>query len=364
MELRWAAMLIAGAGALAAVIAWALLAPLVKNTAALRPLAHVDRLTGMPEYARAARIRFWCMLTALLLLLVVFTAALLSTARPVGFSAATRNFEAAHPEDIMVCVGEPVTDPTTAGYLNYFAQQIRRFGTQRIGLTSPTLRVVPLTRDYDYAATQFARFGTLAALQHQLDTTKELPGPQAEQLRSGLDDFSRTVSYVDYTRSAADILALCMTGFPSFEDKSTRRRSLIYLGYSDFRGTQETRPSLFSDQRIKDLAASGGIQINVINRADVIKSPAPANEALAAIAGATAGRYSVYNPAGTAGEAVSGTDTTLAALLDAVRDHPPDVVLPSGTVITRRSWDYPDLPLLASLIAVTALFAALAVLRR
>ena len=207
MELRWAAVLIAGAAALAAVIAWALLAPLAKNTAVLRPLAHVDRLTGMPEYARAARIRFWCMLAALLLLLAVFTAALLSTARPAGFSAATRNFEAAHPEDIMVCVGEPVTDPTTAGYLNYFAQHVRTFATQRIGLTSPTLRVVPLTRDYDYAATQFARFGALAALQHQLDTTKELPGPQAEQLRSGLNDFSRPVSYVDYTRGAADILA-------------------------------------------------------------------------------------------------------------------------------------------------------------
>lgn len=364
MDLRWAPVFIVGIIALVAVLAAALLAPMPKITKVLRPLAHVERLTGMPEYVRVARTQYWSMLITLMLLVIMFAAALLTTSRPAGFSAASRNFEAKHPEDIMVCVGQPVTDPTTAGYLNYFDQQIKTFDTQRIGLTSPTLRAVPLTHDYDYASSQFSRYADMATLQHQLDTAKELPGPQAQALRAGINDFSREVSYVDYTRSVQDILALCMTGFPSFEDKSTRRRSLIYLGYSNFRDSDDARRSLFSDQQIKDMATQAGIQINVINRADVVKSPEQANQALAAIANTTGGRYSVYNPAGTAGADPSGTDATLAALLDKIRANPPDVVLPGGTVVTRRSWDYPNVPLLCSLMAAGLLFVSLAVLRR
>jgi hypothetical protein len=40
------------------------------------------------------------------------------------------------------------------------------------------------------------------------------------------------------------------------------------------------------------------------------------------------------------------------------------VVLPSGTIVTRRSWDYPNVPLLCSLIVASGLFISLAVLRR
>ncbi|SPM33660.1 hypothetical protein MRAB57_1464 [Mycobacterium rhizamassiliense] len=364
MDLRWWPIFVVGLVALLALVAVALLVPMPKITKVLRPLAHVNRLTAMPEYARIARLQFWAMLATLVLLVIMFGTALVTTSRPVGFSAASRNFEAVHPEDIMVCVGQPVTDPTTAGFLNYFSQQDKNFDTQRIGLTSPTLRVVPLTKDYEYASSQFSRYANLAGLQHQLDTTKELPGPQAQQLSSGINDFSREVSYVDYARSVQDVLALCMTGFPSFEDKSTRRRSLIYLGYTSFHGSSDSRPELFSDQQVKDMANQAGIQINVIARADVVKSPEQSNQALSQIVSATGGRYSVYNPAGTAGDNPSGTDSTLAGLIDKVRANPPDVVLPSGTIVTRRSWDYPNVPILVSLMAASLLFVSLAVLRR
>lgn len=364
MDLRWWTVFIVGAVALVAVVALATLVPLARITKVLRPLAHVDRLTGMPEYARVARIQFWSMLITLVLLLGLFGAAVLTTSRPVGLSSASRNFEAVHPEDIMLCVGQPVTDPTTAGFLNYFAQQVRTFDTQRIGLTSPSLRVVPLTRDDDYAAAQFSRFAGLATLQHDLDTDKKLAGPQADELRAGINDFSRTVTYDDYARSIQDILALCMTGFPSFDDKSTRRRSLIYLGHSNIGSPEDTRAALFSDQQVTDMAAAAGIQVNVITRADINNSTPEANDALAAAAFATGGRSSVYNPAGTAGDTPSGTDPTLAGLLDTIRDNPPDVVLPSGTVITRRSWDYPNVPLISSMLLAGLLFLSLAVLRR
>ena len=48
--------------------------------------------------------------------------------------------------------------PPSAPSLRYFADQVNAFGTQRIGLTSPNRRVVPLTRDYQYAAAQFGRY--------------------------------------------------------------------------------------------------------------------------------------------------------------------------------------------------------------
>ncbi|WP_123027310.1 hypothetical protein [Mycolicibacterium stellerae] len=364
MDLRWWAVFIVGAVALGAAVALATMVPMDRITRVLRPLAHVDRLTGMPEYARIARIQFWSMLITLILLLALFGTALLTTSRPIGLSSASRNFEAVHPEDIMLCVGQPVTDPTTAGFLNYFAQHVHTFDTQRIGLTSPSLRVVPLTRDDDYAAAQFSRFAGLASLQHDLDTDKKLAGPQADELRAGINDFSRTVTYDDYVRSVQDILALCMTGFPSFDDKSTRRRSLIYLGHSRFGSPEDTRAALFSDQQVKDMAAAAGIQVNVITRADINNSTPEANDALTAVASASGGRASVYNPAGTAGDSPSGTDPTLAGLLDKIRDNPPNVVLPSGTIITRRSWDYPNVPLIGSLLMAGLLFLSLAVLRR
>ena len=80
--------------------------------------------------------------------------------------------------------------PPRAATLRYFAEQVKTFSTQRIGLTSPNRRVVPLTRDYQYAAAQFAGAG---------------------------DGFVAPVSYVDYTEGAEDLLAMCLTGFPGFD---------------------------------------------------------------------------------------------------------------------------------------------------
>jgi hypothetical protein len=327
----------------------------------LRPLAHVERLTSMPEYVRAARAKYVSALITLVLLVIVCLAALLATSRPTGLWSAARNSGAVGPEDIMACVGQPVTDPATADYLRYFDDQVNRFDTQRIGLTSPTLRVVPLTRDYSFAGSQFSRFADMAALQRQLDTGMPLPKAQADELRAGINDFSREVGYVDYRRSVQDVLALCMAGFPPFEAKGTPRRSLIYLGYSSFGAAGESRPSLFSDQQIKDMATRAGVQVNVIVRADAARSPEQSNQALAAIADATKGSFSVYNPGG---DNPSGADPALAAALDKIRAHPPDALSPGGTVAGHRSWDYPNLPLLCSLVAASLLFVALAVLRR
>jgi hypothetical protein len=363
VDLRWWPIAAGGAVALVLAVAVALLAPLPAVRRVLRPLAHVARLTDLPEYARVARARFLALLVTGVLLAVLFFSAIITAARPVGFSSATRNFEALHPEDIVVCVGEPVTDAATAGLLDYFVQRMKAFGTQRIGLNSPTLRVVPLTRDYDWAARQFTSYAALSGLQRDIDAGKKLQADEVARLNNGITSFSRAIDYTDYVRSVEDILALCMTGFPGFEDKSSRRRSVVYMGYSNIRSATDRRQSLFSTQAVKDMAAHAGIQINAIARSDVVTAPTQGSESLSSIVAATGGRFSVYNPAGT-GTDPGGTDATLAGLLDRIRDNPPDVVLPNGTMISRRSWDYPNLPVSISLIAAALLCVSLAVLRR
>jgi hypothetical protein len=363
VDLKWWPITAVGVVALVAVVVAAVLIPLPTVARILRPLAHVSRLTDLPEYARVARSRVVALLITAALLAILFVSAIITAGRPAGFSSATRNFEGVHPEDIMVCVGQPVTDAATAGLLNYFTQRMRTFNTQRIGLTSPTLRVVPLTRDYDWATQQFTRYAELSALQRDIDAGKKLAGNEVAQLSNGITNFSRPVAYTDYVRSVEDILALCMTGFPGFEDKSSHRRSLVYVGYTNIRSAADQRRSLYSTQMVKDMAAHAGVQINAIARSDVITGPTQSADPLSSIVEASGGRFSLYNPAGTGADPGS-TDATLTGVLDRIRDNPPDVVLPNGTMITRRSWDYPNIPVSISLVAAILLSVSLAVLRR
>ncbi|HEX2284538.1 MAG TPA: hypothetical protein VHI10_06880, partial [Mycobacterium sp.] len=208
MALSWWPVALVGFACLAAAIAMAMLLPMEQARRQLRPLANTSRLTRLPEYARVARTRNWSMIATILLLVLLFSATVVTTARPSGWWWSLATSDA--PEDIMLCVGQPVTDQATGEFLSYFAQQSRTYGTQRIGLTSPNRRVVPLTRDYQYAA---EKFGDLA----------ELSAPQGQTMRNRIASFSPAVSYVDYAPSVADILSLCMTGFPSFESSSSHR---------------------------------------------------------------------------------------------------------------------------------------------
>jgi hypothetical protein len=189
---------IAGCVALAICIAAVVFRPMDAERRQLRPLANVGRLTTLPEYVRAARIRSATMIIAMAFLVIVFAGAVIAASRPTGLPSAAGESGAGQPEDIMLCVDGPVTDPAASATVRYFAEQVKTFATQRIGLTSPNRRVVPLTRDYQYAAAQFA----------------------------GADNgFVAPVSYVDYTQGTEDLLALCLTGLPSFDQPAAQRRS-------------------------------------------------------------------------------------------------------------------------------------------
>ena len=236
----------------------------------------------------------------------------------------------------------PRDGPATREFLSYFAQQARTYGTQRIGLTSLNRRVVPLTRDYQYAIEKFSAAAKLAKMQADAD----LPPAQQAALRNSIASFSAPVSYVDYAPSVADVLALCMTGFPSFESTSTQRRSLIYLGPGEIRRPGEARPSLFSDQQVSDMATKAGIQINAL------ASSTPG--VLEAIVNSTGGQYFSIDP----------STTDLTGELDAIRDHPPNPTESADTTVAGFLGDAPTIPLSVGLVVSILLCLALVVLRR
>jgi hypothetical protein len=313
MDVIWWGVPIIGCVALAACIATALLAPRREHPEQLRALANTRRLTGLPEYVRAARLHTITAGAAVALLVLAFAATAFAAGRPTGLPAPQRDTAAEQPEDIMVCVGGPATDPTVGGTLRYFAETVRGFGTERIGLTSSNRRLVPLTRDHEYAAGRFARLASEA-----------LVAP---------------VAYTDYEAGVEDVLAMCLTGFPEFGTATAQRRSLIYVGDGALGGGD--RPALFTAQRVRDLAADADVQINAIT--DEQSFPAD-------LARATGGRV---HPAG----------GDIAAYLRDIRDHPPQPRRDTEQA-TSPAAETPELLLLAGLGAVIAMLAWPLVVRR
>ncbi len=332
MDLRWWPIALAGVACLAVCVVLALTLPTARAGRTLRPLANVDRLTALPEYARIRRRETVLAATTIALLVVLFLTAVLTAARPSGSG---REFDALHPEDVMLCVAAPVTDGTTAQFLNHFAGKTTTFDAQRIGLTSPTVRVLPLTRDYQYAAQRLGDYGA--------------PTPQQAA------QFAKSVKYTDYAPSLRDTLALCMTGFGT--EPTTHRRSLIYLGPSTF-GTGDGR-TLFSEQQVADMADKAGIQVNAITRVDVSDAAQRGDAELDTLTGRTGGRFFRYHASGP-----GGSDPTLPDDLQAIAANPAPVVLPGGARISGQLPDEPGPLLITGLAAAALLGVALVVARR
>ncbi|MDT5204852.1 MAG: hypothetical protein QOD34_1488 [Mycobacterium sp.] len=325
MDLKWWPVALVGSTCLVAVVALAALLSMTAARRQLRPLANVERLTQLPEYAKAARLRSLSTVATLGVLTVMFGAAIWAGARPTMASA---DFDATHPEDIMLCVAQPVTDAATAELLDYFARRATTFPqAQRIGLTSVNRRLVPLTRDHDYAATQF--------------------GDYADGGRAQSATFAPGVPYTDYAPSVDDVLALCLSGFAGTERQDTHRRSLIYLGPAELRAGGERRPALFTDRSLRDLAKRIGAQINVVDTAQ-----SSASGSLVMLAEQSAGQY-----------AAPGADSVTAAL-NRIRVHTPPAQRADGTLVTADHQDAPVIPLALALLSAAILSVTLLVLRR
>jgi hypothetical protein len=320
VDLTWWVVAIAGCVALAICIAAVVFRPMDAERRQLRPLANVGRLTTLPEYRRAARIRSSSMVIAMVLLVIIFAGAVVAASRPTGLPSAAGESGAGQPEDIMLCVDGPVTDPAASAALRYFAEQVKTFDTQRIGLTSPNRRVVPLTRDYQYAAAQLSTYA------------------QPGKANNG---FVAPVSYVDYAGGAADLLALCLAGFPSFDQPPAQRRSVIYVGPDALRSPDDRRSALFSAERVAAMAATAGVQVNVL-------VTGPDNDTLASLARDTGGR-------------AFSADSVTVHLAD-IRDNPPAAASAEDSAPVKPT-ESPDVPLAVALLAVLML-AAWPVVRR
>jgi hypothetical protein len=324
VELTWWVVAIAGCLGLAVCIATVLLAPMRTERRRLRLLANVGRLTRLPEYRRAARLRTLSAVAAIVMLTVIFGASVVAAARPVGLPSAARQSQGVAPEDIMLCMGGPPTDPAVRATLRYFADQVKTFGTQRIGLTTADRRIVPLTRDYQHAAAQFNAYAA-----------ESEPSGDAVTWASG-------VSYVNYAGGVEDVLAMCLTGFPSLDERTAQRRSLIYVGPGSLRAPGETRPTLFTTDAVRVLAETGDVQVNIL-------FTETANGALDALARDTGGRsYSA--------DSNTGVDLT------EIRDHPPPRTVSEGAVASAA--ETPDVPIVLAMVALAGLVLWPLVVRR
>ncbi len=332
MALTWWPVAIAGLICAAAAIVLALVLPMEQVRRQLRRMANTSRLTRLPEYARLARARLLSMLVAVALIGVLLGMSVLAGARPAGWwwSSAPPD----PPDDIMLCVAEPVTQPVTGEFLMYFANQARKYGTERIGLTSQNRRVIPMTRDYQYVA---GRLGDIAELSQGRDDAVATAA-----------SFTPAVSYVDYASSVEDVLALCMTGFPSFDSTSSHRRSLIYLGSGQLRQADETRPSLLTAEQVTAMANKAGIQINAISTSSRNAGVLPT------VAKSSGGQYF----------SIDGRQNQLTADLDRIRSKPPAATAPTEEATTTWFGDAPAVPLAVAVVTSMLLCLSLMVLRR
>ena len=232
MDLTWMGAAIAGCVALAVCIAAVLLRPMGDERRRLRPIANAHRLTGLPEYVRAKRLRtrrdgpHHRAARAVLLRLrdrrrgpphrIAHRRTPIRRRRSRGRHGVPRR--------------TPLTDPAAARALGYFADHVAGFGTQRIGLTSPNRRVIPLTRDYQYARTS---------------------SPTTPQQRSAVRTArTRRCPTSTTPRASTTSWRLCLTGFPDFDAKAAQRRSLIYVGPASCGRPASARPALFTADRV------------------------------------------------------------------------------------------------------------------
>jgi hypothetical protein len=199
--------------------------------------------------------------------------------------------------------------------MRYFAENMTSFDTQRIGLTSLNRRVIPLTRDYEWAKSQLFAYA-------------------AEQ-QDDVADFTPDVSYSDYAESVEDLMALCLSGFPAFDDAAGERRSLIYVGPDTLRAPGDPRAALFTPARVQEMATAAGVQVNVV------------------VSGGTAGELSAL-AVETGGRALSANANVTAHMAE-IRDNPPAPRSTEESRAAAESADTPDLPVILALLAATAL---------
>jgi Ca-activated chloride channel homolog len=206
------------------------------------PIAHAERLTGLPAYRRALAayralvIGFVACIVALIALSAVLTA------RPATVTLSNPEL---HNRDIVLCLdvsGSMIAYDSAV--LDVFDSLTKEFTGERISLVvfnASAVTYFPLTNDYDYISQQLGRLGT--------EFEEEDP------------------SYYDGTllgngsSLVGDGLASCVTRFDRAEDE--RSRSVILVTDNIIAGEQ-----IFSLPQAAALAVDRGVRVYGINPGD------------------------------------------------------------------------------------------------
>jgi len=265
MALRYPVVLVLGVllGSLIGAVAW-WLRDRHRRPQAL-PLAHLDLLTGLPEFARALwRHRFRTGALAVGTG-VVGLVALLGAARPIALSVVT-------PErtnrDVVVCLDVSGSmNNTDQAVLATFRRAADAFKGERMSLVifnSTAVPVFPLTDDYPYIGDQL------------ITAQKALTGAIDPSFLAG------TLGGGSGSSLIGDGLVSCLHGFDHAE--AHRARSVVLATDNLAAGK-----SLFTLEEAAALAREDDVQVYAVNPAD--RSDSSASQQLKAVAESTGGQY-------------------------------------------------------------------------
>lgn len=262
-----------------------------KKDADKLPVAHAERLTALPGYAKALKNRRRWTLVALGSLVVLVLSGVLAVARPAEQSNI-------RPEqsnrDIVLCldVSGSMID-TDAKLVEVFNKLAQDFHGERLGMVifdSSAVQVFPLTDDYDFIKEQLADASN--SLQKQSNSTGFFEGTYSGKGSSLIGDG----------------LANCVNSFPKLSSE-VRSRSIILATDNLVAG----RP-LFSVPEAAALASKNSIRIYGINPngPQASSSRVKAGELLREAVRSTGGEYYVLGDENAASEIVEKVQATEA----------------------------------------------------
>ena len=294
-----------------------------RRSSKTRPIAHGERLTGLPEYQQALRRHRTRLALAVVLGAVFLAATATAAARPVH---RTTEQPEIRNRDIVLCldVSGSMTS-TDAAIAAVFEDLAKEFDGERIGMVifdSSSVQLFPLTDDYQFAAQQLT------------------------QAKDALD--SGTGSFFDGTWNGegssliGDGLASCVQSFPGAE-AGERSRSVV-LATDNFLSGEP----IFTLEEAAALAADKKVKVHALNPGDMDYGGQPEQPGglLKAAAEQTGGSYfTLDSPDAVPGivrkvqetEAASYRAAPRVAIADAP-DWPLGVALLAGTGMLLLGW--------------------------
>lgn len=213
----------------------------------VRPVAHSERLTALPEYRRALRRHRRWLAAAVASGFLLLAATALAAARPAERSATRPELRN---RDIILCLDVSGSMAgTDAAITGVFEKLAKEFDGERIGMVmfdSRAVQLFPLSDDYDYIA------GELAAARKAFD--------------DGGDSFFSGTWGGRGSSLVGDGLASCIRSFPGSNNSQDAGRSRNVILATD---NYVSGAPIFTLEQAAQLAKPRGIRIHALNPGDL-----------------------------------------------------------------------------------------------